>query len=255
MADRLPAICVQVPVLCGLKLSRIRQANKREPPTSGHLISQNPEELRASLADFDTNHVLVLDDTSFSGTTNLLAEQQVRQAFPDRRIDFTHGLLILNAGTLGPNPGARQRIEAAGSRTVGGMEMHTPEDDGWHFFDIVKQRNLAEHLVAVMGLVKDLQHPDGTQQAEDLISDEVAMRQLFPNLLTKEELQMRQKLGHFVASCELNGDIFVRNPQLLTDIVGQGHLLPPEEWRKSEAETIGHLLQLGNLLERRDSHA
>lgn len=245
----------QLPVWSEFSLSRVRLATWRELPTSGHLISHNPEEVRTALTDVDTSHLLVLDDTSFSGTTNLLTERQVRQAFPERNMTFTHGLLILNAGQLGPNPGAKQRIEAAGSEAIGGVEMHTPADDGWHFFDMVMQRDFPNHLIAVRGIIRALCLPNGAQVAEAMMDDEAIHQRLFPNQLSGDELRAIQEVGHFIVARELNGDIHVRNPQLLPNIIEQGHLLPLDEWRESEAETLGHLERLNNLLERKGNNA
>ena len=255
LSERLLFVPEQIPVWAEFALSRVRLATWRELPTSGHLISHNPEEVRAALSDVDTSHLLVLDDTSFSGTTNLLTERQVRQAFPERNMAFTHGLLILNVGQLGPNPGAKQRIKAAGSEAIGGMEMHTPADDGWHFFDMVKQQNFPNHLVAIRGIIRALCLPNGAQVAEAMMDDEAIHQHLFPNQLSGDVLRAIQKAGHFIMARELNGDIHVRNPQLLPNIIEQGHLLPPDEWRKSEVETLGHLERLNSLLERKDNNA
>lgn len=185
----------------------------------------------------------------------MLVERQVRQAFPERDMAFTHGLLILNAGQLGPNLGAKQRIEAAGSEAIGGMEMHTPADDGWHFFDMVKQQNFPNHFVAVRGIIRALSLANGAQAAEAMMNDDAIHRSLFPNQLSGDELRTMQEIGHFIAARELNGDVHVRNPQLLPNIIEQGHLLPPDEWRESEAETLGHLERLNSLLERKDNDA
>jgi hypothetical protein len=178
----------------------------------------------------------------------VVVEDLVRNAFPDRTVNFTHGFLILNTGNLGPHLGAKQRLEANGSSTVGGMEMRTPRDDGWHFFDMVKQNNLSEHLTAAMDLTRIHAQPDGEDLAKEFMADQANLRLIFPNMLTHDVLIAKQKLGHFVTSRVLNGDLHVRNPQLLPNIVAQGHLLPPAEWKQGETETLAHLINLAKLI-------
>lgn len=235
-----------VPTWDTFSIGRIRQATKPELPTSGHLLSHNPEEIRTALANISTDHVLVLDDTSFSGTTSSIVENLLRQAFPEKQTRFTHGFLILNEGTLGKAPGAKERIAALGSKAVGGMAMHTPHDNGWHFFDIVKQRNIDEHLAATLQAITA-----ATQEEQNNSGgvDEDTLRLLFPDALTQEALHAAQKMGRFVASSHINGDLHVRNPQSLPNIVAQGHLLPPHKWRAGEKETIEHLQTLHKTIE------
>lgn len=233
-------------------MSRIRQATKIDLPTSGHIVSHNADEVRAALKNQNLSRILVLDDTSFSGSTNLIIEDLVKKAFPDRRIDFTHGFLILNTGNLGPNPGAKQRLFANGDRALGGLEMQTPRDDGWHFFDLVKQQDLENHLLAVSEILTLLGQPNFEHLASAFLSDENILKLVFPNIFTTEELEQRRSEGHFIGNSKLNGDFHVRNPQLMPNIIGQGHLLPPEDWQGSQKEAFALLIQLEKLLKRRE---
>jgi hypothetical protein len=236
-----------IPCWTDFSIGRIREAAKVELPTSGHVVSHNAEELREALKGHDLSHTLVLDDTSFSGSTSLIVEHLLRQAFPDRSIDFTHGFLILNKGQLGLSVGAKQRLLASGSGAIEGMSMETPRDDGWHIFDMVKQHNLQEHLRAVRELLAIVSKDGLKDLATSFLADEGNLKTLFPELLTTEELELRRKLGRFVTSKHLNGDFHVRNPQLLPSIIGQKHLLPPHEWRLSQDETYEILEELGNM--------
>jgi hypothetical protein len=224
--------------MTNFSIGRIRQADKPGLPTTGHLLSHNAEELREVLGDTDTSHVLVLDDTSFSGTTSTIFERLLRQALPERTMHFTHGFLILNEGILGEKPGAKQCLNQLGSWAVGGTSMRTPRDDGWHFFDMVEQTNFDSHIDATMTL---LHVPEQQPTTEDL-------QRLFPSMLTHDELVRARKAGHFVTNTQINGELFVRNPQLMPDIVKQGHLLPPSDWRDGEAATIGHLKTMHRIL-------
>lgn len=250
MSSKLLLISEKIPCWNGFSMSRVRQATKIELPTSGHIISHNPEEIRAELQDQNLNHILVLDDTSFSGSTNLIIENLVKTAFPDRDISFTHGFLILNTGDLGPNPGALQRLTRTGVTAVGGHEMFTPKDDGWHFFDLVKQDDLENHLLAVSELLELLTQPQFEELATGFLSDENMVALLFPSIFTTQELEQKRSVGHFVGNSKLSGEFHVRNPQLLPNIIGQGHLLPQEEWQGTKQQVFNLLLQLEALLEK-----
>ena len=226
------------PTINDVSISRIRQADKPGLPTTGHLLTHNEEELRGVLKHTDTSRVLILDDTSFSGTTSIILEQMLRQALPKRTMQFTHGFLILNEGILGKNLGAKLRLNQLGSWAVGGSSMRTPRDDGWHFFDMVEHANFDAHINATMEL---LHAPEQEQAIVDL-------QRLFPNMLTNNELVRAQKTGHFVTNTQINGELHVRNPQLMPDIVKQGHLLHPRDWRAGEIATIGHLKTMHEIL-------
>jgi hypothetical protein len=192
--------------------------------------------------DIDTDHVLVLDDTSFSGTTSVIVEELLRQALPERTIQFTHGFLILNEGNLGLNPGAKQRLQQLGSRVISGMHMRTPRDDGWHFFDIINQANFNAHIDATMAVLR-------TPGRADITAN---VHQLFPEMLTRDQLVAAHKIGRFALQTPINGELHVRNPQLLPNILQQGHLLPLERWRSGEEATIAHLKTMHGLLNGED---
>lgn len=238
------ALSEALPTVADFSISRIRQADRPGLPTTGHLLSHNSEDLRDTFKTIDTDHLLVLDDTSFSGTTSMIVEQQLRQALPERAIQFTHGFLILNEGRLGESQGAKQRLQQLGSRAIGGIHMQTPSDDGWHFFDLIDQVNFDAHIDAVMPM---LHMPHRIVETNDL-------QRLFPNMLTSEQLIDAQKIGRFVAQTQISGELHVRNPQLLPNIIGQNHLLSPEHWQSDEETTINHLKTMHELL-KGDSHA
>lgn len=221
-----------------LSLSRLRQADKPGLPTTGHLITHNREELVWATEKLDTSHVLVLDDTAFSGTTSLLLEKQVRSARPERTINFTHGFLILNEGTLGERPGAKQRIASVGSTAVGGMMMQTPIHDGWHFFDMIDQANFEEHITLAIEVASD--------PSRKLSASEKSV--LFPNTLPADVLKDIEKRGWFITDKPIEGGLSVCNPQLLPSIVEAGHILHPNEWKISKKEAIQNLISLHTLL-------
>jgi hypothetical protein len=233
-----------------LSISRVRQATDIDLPTTGHLLSHNVEEIRNLLIGQSLDHVLVLDDTSFSGSTSLLVEDLLGKAFPEKNINFTHGFLILNSGTLGKNPGAKERLSKANSRTVSGMEMKTPRDDGWHFFDMVNQANIENHLLVVKELISLMAQSEFKQLASTFLAKENNLKFMFPQLVAKEDLLDLQKSGHFVAKAEIIGDFHVKNPQLLANIIGQNHLMSPEFWQTPATEAFALLIKINHLLKK-----
>ncbi len=226
-------------------MGRIREVSSIDLPTSGHMLSHNLEEIRALLANQDLSNILVLDDTSFSGSTSLIFEKLLRAAFSEKKMDFTHGFLILNQGKLGSNPGAKERL---GAKAFGGREMVTPKDDGWHFFDLVKQGDIANHLLVLSEILKLIGRPNFPQLANAILADEKTLRLMFPQVITAREILELQSTGHFIGQLKTEGGFQVRNPQLLPNIIGQKHLLPPSEWRGDRDEVFELLLALNQLL-------
>lgn len=211
-----------------LHLSRIRRTDDGSLSTTGHTVSRSMPQIRESLQNHDISRLLVLDDTSFSGTTNVLAEQMVRGALPEREITVTHGFMVANEGMLEPGvPGAMGRL----GLVFAGHRMCTPRDDGWHVFDIVKQPDLKEHL----------------QNVERALLDPECEKELFAGGVHRHELQAMQKQGKFMATNEIQGEWHSRNPQLLPRIIEVGHVRPIKEW-SNKNEVFDTLLRMGELL-------
>lgn len=219
-----------VPQWTDLHFSRVRRTDDGSLHTTGHIVSRSPEQIAQELQRVDTSRVLLLDDTSFSGTTNHLAERSLRTAFAGHSVDVEHGFLIANGGDLGPNvPGAIPRL----GRVAAGHIMRTPHDDGWHIFDIVQQPDLEQHLAVVQHA---LHHPECESK-------------IFSGTLTSDELRTRAQDGAFIANGKIKGSEHTRNPQLLSKIVAAGHLEPVKKWRGDEDEVFKTLLAMGKILE------
>lgn len=240
----------ETPQWNNFSVSRIRQATNIDLPTNGHLISHNSEEIQNVLSKQNLKNVLVLDDTSFSGSTSLLFERLINQAFPNREMNFTHGFLILNTGKLGKNPGAKERLTKNNSQAVGGMKMHTPKDDGWHFFDMVNQENIENHFEIVREILSLLGKPKFSKLAGEILSNEKSLRLMFPKAISTDEIRDFQISGHFIGDQKLNGEFHVKNPQLLPNIIGQKHLMHPADWRGKQEESFALLIKLSNLLKK-----
>lgn len=174
-----------------LSVSRVRQVDTPDLATTGHMLSHDVIDVHQSLQPFNTDHILVLDDTSFSGATSEIIEKHIRRALPDRDMRFTHGFMIANEGLLGDKPGAKQRLQQLGSQVVSGMTIRTPHDDGWHLFDAVRDSQVID----------------------------------------TERIRLGQSLGVFVTQHTTIPDgVHARNPWLLPHIIEAGHILPEELW-------------------------
>lgn len=239
-----------IPTWNSFSIGRIREATDISLPTSGHLISHNTAEIRETLEEQNLNNILVLDDTSFSGNTSLIVENLIRQAFPERKINFTHGFLILNQGELGPNPGAKKRLEKSGSQSIGGMKMNTPIDDGWHFFDMVDQGDLSAHFSVVKEILNIIGESDFNQLASAILSNSDNLRAMFPKLISSQTVESLKESGHFLGTKELSKGFHVRNPQLMPNIIGQGHLAKMNEWLGEPEEAFALLAQINKLLKK-----
>jgi hypothetical protein len=249
LASSLSSIA-SIPQWNSFSIGRIREATKVDLPTSGHILSHNTEEIRDQLIDLDTSRILLLDDTSFSGTTSLLVEDLLMQSFPEREIQFTHGFLIVNTGKLGNQDGAYSQISKSGSRVISGFKMETPKDDGWHFFDIVDQDHIEDHFSVVKEILGLLQLPNFEHLITSFLSNEDVLQVMFPQLMPADDLLDKQKSGHFLARRSINGGFHVRNPQLLPNIIGQNHLLAPPEWKAHSDEVFKLLIQINQLLQK-----
>lgn len=227
IAGRLSALN-GVPQWNDLHLSRIRRTDDGSLRTTGHMVSRSVAGVREVLTERDASHFLLLDDTSFSGTTNVLAEQIIRKALPERDISITHGFLIANEGDLGPNvPGAIGRLGCV----LAGHKMRTPHDDGWHVFDIVQQPNLEEHL----------------RDVERALHDAADEQKLFASSISSDELRVLHKRDEFIPAGQIDGKWHIKNPQLLPRIIAAGHVLPIKSW-SNKNEVFDTLLRMGELL-------
>lgn len=146
-------------------------------------------------------------------------------------MDITHGLLIANKGNLGDQPGATQRLD----KVITAATMHTPQDDGWHIFDILPAENTAGHLAEVQRAL----HAND-QEWQGLLARNI----LFPGTHTSVQLRELQNRDHFIASAEMSEGLHMKNPQLLMTMIAQGHIDPPHKWRMPEDEVFTLLQQM-----------
>lgn len=234
IASRLGSIA-HLDAMTSLSLSCIRRVDDGSLSTTGRLFSLSVDEVAEQTKDLDLAHTLILDDTSFSGTTNVRIEEQLRNAHRDCPIETTHGSLIINEGELGNTPGARTRLK----RALAGRAMHTPEDDGWHIFDILPSDNLEEHLAKVQRTI----HAD-EKEWKAILERGV----LFPGNLDDDTLRRLAAQGEFIPQRDIVGSSHMKNPQLLMTMIRDGHIDPPHKWHMPEDDVFQLLLEIGDKL-------
>lgn len=228
IASRLPAL-KETPQWHGLHFSRIRRTDDGSLDTTGHTVSMSAAQIREALSHHDTSSLLLMDDTSFSGTTNALAERMLKEAFLENEGAITHGFLIANEGSLGPGiQGAIGRL----GLVLAGHRMSTPRDDGWHIFDIVQHPDLERHLENLQRALHCPEHEG----------------ELFANSVSSSDLRRLQSEEKFVANQEeINGEWHIKNPQPLPRIVAAGHVKPIKNWH-DENEVFDTLLRMGKII-------
>ena len=216
LSESLRGIFPSTPIIDDFHLSRVRDVSDPELHTTGHTISLSREQIQDRTHQFDFSHTLILDDVSFSGLSSDVT-MKLFGLTPERT---THGFLIVNDGSLGPTPGARQRLESTGGNVAAGFTMNTSEgDDGWHIKDFIAHPQL-ERMLGASIIVQELFEQDGkgSHIAQRLFENE-AMRQIFfPHAVNINELSRMEKEGLFIPNVNhapKEGSIHTTNPTLL----------------------------------------
>lgn len=206
-------------VIKELHISRVRDVSNPELPTSGHIVNLNPWQINDIRNSFDLTKTLIVDDVSFSGSSSEIA-MELFGLDPEKT---TNAFLITNIGELGPNPGAKTRLESLGSRLFTGQTLNTSEnDDGWHIKDFVQHPTL-ERSLGLIVTIHEVILKDGkdSELLKRLFQTESLKEILFPFALTPEKIQTLQNEGRFrlpegknIGS--LTKGMHTTNPTLLT---------------------------------------
>lgn len=239
IAQGLKPLLKETPLITDLKISRLRNMKSEHLSTTGHIVSMTKDDALQLKQRYDFSKPLFLDDVSFSGFTSIAA-MQLLNLHPEMS---THGFLILNEGKLGPNPGALHALENIGAKSVGGIHMRTPEDDGWHIEDLWNQLHIQLNVELSL-LLQRLCVESGmkSELVENVISREHLRTVLFPNTIDEEELLKMQKEGRFIPhkNGNIEHGIHARNPQLLSSPFFAEHINIQHLWK--DPERIIHIL-------------
>lgn len=216
LSSSLRGIIPNTPSITEFHVSRVRDVSDPSLGTTGHIISTAPNRINELKDTFDFRHPLILDDVSFSGLSSVVAMEK----FNLDPKETTHGFLILNEGDLGPNPGARSRLESVGSRIFGGHPMNTSEnEDGWHIKDFIGHKKL-ERILGASLMVQELFEQDGKDShvVRRLFANEALRQLFFPNAKTLRELKQLELNTQFLFNHEhqpIHDSIHMTNPTLL----------------------------------------
>jgi hypothetical protein len=215
------------PVIKELHISRVREVSNPELPTSGHIINLNPAQIGNFKGKFDLRKTLIVDDVSFSGSSSELT----MKLFGLNPKETSNGFLITNIGELGPNNGAKSRLENLGSRVFTGQILNTSEnEDGWHIKDFVQHPTL-ERSLGLIVTIHEIIQKDGkdSELLKRLFGTEALRVILFPSALSFEKIKLLQKEGRFMLPQgktleSLTEGMHTTNPTLLTSPYFLGHV-------------------------------
>lgn len=216
LSSSLRGIIPNTPCITEFHVSRVRDVSDPSLGTTGHIISTTPNRINELKDTFDFRRPLILDDVSFSGLSSVVAMEK----FSLDPKETTHGFLILNEGDLGRNPGARSRLESAGSRVFGGHTMNTSEnEDGWHIKDFIEHKKL-ERILGASLMVQELFEQDGKDShvVKRLFANEALRQLFFPHAKTLSELKELEQNAQLVFNPEHKASfdsIHMTNPTLL----------------------------------------
>lgn len=223
------------PVIKELHISRVRNVSDPELPTSGHIVNLNPFQIEEIKRRVDFRKTLIVDDVSFSGSSSELAIN----LFGLNPRTTSNGFLITNIGELGPNHGAKTKLESLGSQVFTGQILNTSEnEDGWHIKDFVQHPTL-ERSLGLIVTIHEIIKNDGkdSELLKRLFQTEALRGILFPFALPFGNINLLQKEGRFILPKgkvleSLSEGMHTTNPTLLTSPYFLGHI-DSDKFRKN----------------------
>lgn len=206
------------PVINGFSLSRVRVVSSPNLETSGYTVTMNQTEIKNLKRSLDMEKTLIVDDTTFTGWTNLKT-MELWGLEPKRT---THSFLIANTGMLDRNNhifGAVRNLETGGSKVIFGHELSTPNDDGWHLKDLHQHQNLSEAFdmgLTILKLIED--EGPKSKVVKSVLQGEAVLNTIFPDRLSTRQIKKMIAEEKFIASGKVNLDdenlVHTKNPLL-----------------------------------------
>jgi hypothetical protein len=227
LSDSFRNLFPATPVSTDLHISRVRNVSDPTLPTSGHIINLNRNRIESLKRRFDFSSPLILDDVSFSGASSELT----MNLFGINPQNASNGFLITNIGELGPNHGAKSKLEALGSKVFSGQTLNTSEgEDGWHIKDFVEHPFLERSLGLIVTIHEIIQN-DGkdSEILRRLFATEALKGILFPFALPIDKLISLSREGQFKLPegrdiGSLASGMHTTNPTLLTSPAFLAHI-------------------------------
>lgn len=234
------------PIINEFSLSRVRLVSSPMLETTGYTVSHMPHELKKLRDVLDLSRPLIVDDVSFSGWTS----RKTMELWGIDPTSATHAFLIANTGDLGPNPGAVKMLEGIGSKVISGLEITTPNDDGWHMKDLFWHSRMEDAFILAMRF-QELATIYGQDAAElkSFLADDHVSKILFPESYTSSQIRDLKNEGKFVL---LNGGTLqegsrhARNPFLWASFYLRDHL-DLDSLRENRLEILSTLRELREL--------
>ncbi len=205
-------------VLSDFHISRIRKVNSPKLDGVGFLLSHSPKEMQTIKDDFDFSSPLLIDDVVWSGRTILVASDSLSLT----RQDTSIATFCMNKGNFGGNPGAFELLKSKGFKSIfSGVDVFTPEDDGFHTKDLIKPKNILNmDSFETIIRIQELREQGELLQRKVLIELETRLELLAQNqavspdnILASEELKKLIAEGKMVAPGGVPKDsLFAINP-------------------------------------------
>lgn len=212
-----------IPIFDSFRLSRVRNVSSPLLDGAGFISSLNTDEITAfkekmrleGSRNGDGFRPLIFDDVSWSGRTMLEVINRLGLDLSSVNI----GLLVCNEGAFRNKPTQITNLRAGGAKTFIGMDVRTPDDDGFHLADFISPNLTEDVFDAVIAIQKlrELKSEDGTKGKE--INNEIRtiltqMRErIFPNAKTSEEMLRLKTNGRLINNGGVSRDsLFDVNP-------------------------------------------
>jgi len=205
-------------ILSNFHISRIRKVNSPRLDGVGFLLSHSPREMQARSDDFDFSGPLLIDDVVWSGRTILVASDTLNLS----RQNTSIATFCMNKGNFGRNPGAFDILGSKGfKRIFCGVDVFTPEDDGFHTKDLIKPNVIFNpDVFETIIRIQELREQDEVLKEQDHIELETCLEILTQNqaispdsVFTSEELKKLIAEDKMVAPGGVpKNSLFVVNP-------------------------------------------
>jgi len=207
----------EIPLFNTFRLSRVRNVSSPLLDGVGFTTTLDAEGVRIfkQTVNFYTSHPdksrpLIFDDVSWSGRT--IFESMKRLGLDASSVNV--GVLVCNEGKFGDKTTKIEDMRAEGARVFAGIEVHTPQDDGFHLADFTTP-NISEDVFDAMiaiQILRERKSVDGTKEKEvnlDIKAILTQMRdEIFPNAKTSGEMTVLKAEGRLINNGGISRDSF-----------------------------------------------
>lgn len=176
-------------------ISRIHAVSTLKLDKSAFRIGKSTEQIGKIRRGLDFSRPLIIDDVAFSGRT-------INKVMDLWHIDpetASLGFLVANTGDFGPNkPGPVGEWKSKGTRVCFGKEVQTPNDDGFHFNDLLAIPSPEQAFIVSVLLQELAQESSDDQTVIRLLESETVIRTLFPQAVSTSEVSRLRAEGRLV---------------------------------------------------------